>query len=43
VGDTVSAQGIPIRVEKMDQNRVAEVSLRLSTAQLEHVERIRNE
>lgn len=43
VGDTTTAQGIPIRVEKMDQNRVAEVSLRLSTAQLEHLERIRNE
>lgn len=43
VGDTVEVQGVPIQVEKMDQNRVAEVSLRLSPAQLKQLQRIRNE
>jgi CBS domain containing-hemolysin-like protein len=43
VGDTIAIQGIPIRVEKMEQNRVAEVTLQLSTAQLEQLERMRHE
>lgn len=43
VGDTIFVQDTPIRVEKMDQNRVVEVSVQLSPAQLEQVERIRHE